>query len=95
MAVFEQDSSMNREEHDHETYSKRTLHTPRAIVIEYSGDNPIYIGLANPGTDTDDPGWQIRKLTFDGGGNVTRIQYANGSASYSAIWDNRATITYI
>lgn len=91
---FEQSAEMQREEHDHEIYSKRSFYTPFATQFEYSGDNPIYIGLAQPGAATSDNVWQIRKLTFDGSGNVTVIQYANGNSSFSNIWDNRGSLSY-
>lgn len=56
--------------------------------------NPLYIGCAVPGTLTSDPLWQIRKLTWDLSGFPTDIQYANGTRSFAAVWDNRASLSY-
>jgi hypothetical protein len=64
-------------------------------MIQYdANENPIYIGLAVPGTATSDPLWQIRHLTFDPSNNPTSIQYANGVIDFNFVWDNRATLSY-
>jgi hypothetical protein len=66
-----------------------------ALRLDYDGNsNPIYIGLAAPGTLTSAAFWQIRKLTFDVNNNVTSIKYANGSPSFDQVWDDRVTLTY-
>lgn len=66
-----------------------------SLRLEYDGSsNPIYIGRAKVGTATSTALWQIRKLAFDGSGNVTSIKYANGSPDYNQIWDNRAGLSY-
>lgn len=63
--------------------------------IDYnSGTNPIYIGIANPGTATSAASWQIRKLTYDANNNVTAIQWAGGSADFATAWDSRASASY-
>ena len=56
--------------------------------------NPIYIGRALTGSLTSATVWQIRKLTFDVSGNLLSIQWPNGVADYTFVWDNRATYTY-
>lgn len=67
-----------------------------AFRLEYDGNNnPIYLGLAAPGTATSDTLWQIRKLTFDGNNNVTAIQYADGTPSFTKEWDERTTGGYV
>lgn len=66
-----------------------------SIRIEYDGNsNPIYIGIAAPGTLDGASYWQLRKLTFDGNNNVTAIQYADGNSSFNKIWDSRSDGTY-
>jgi len=63
--------------------------------IDYvSGTNPIYLGNATPGSATSASAWQIRKLTYDGNNNVVSILFAGGTSAYTAIWDNRASLTY-
>lgn len=65
------------------------------LRIEYDGNNnPIYIGIATPGTDTASNFWQVRKLTFDGNNNVTSIIYGGGSPNFDQVWDNRTSLTY-
>ena len=65
-----------------------------ATQLDFSGgDNPIYIGLAAPGTLTSEAKWQIRKLTYSGD-NPTQIKYANGSPNFNQIYDDRASLTY-
>lgn len=66
-----------------------------SLQIDYDGGtNPIYYGVAAPGTATSATFWLIKKLTFDGNNNVTAIQYAGGTPSFNAIWDNRASLPY-
>lgn len=66
-----------------------------ATQLDYDGGtNPIYIGLATPGTLTSESTWLIKKLTFDGSNNPTAIKYANGSPNFDQIWDNRASLSF-
>jgi len=68
---------------------------PYQQILDYQGGTqPIYIGWATPGVATSRDAWKIRKLTYDGNGNVTQIQYASGDVGFTQIWDNRTTITY-
>ena len=67
-----------------------------ALQLDYQlGSNPIYIGMAPPGTLTSAALWQIRKLAFDGNDNVTSIKYANGSPNFDQVYDDRAGLTYV
>jgi hypothetical protein len=67
-----------------------------ALRLEYDGSsNPIYVGLAAPGTLVSQSLWLIRKLTFDGSGNVTAIQYANGVPLFDQVWNDRASLSYV
>lgn len=61
--------------------------------IEYSGSNPLYIGLAIPGTATSAASWQIRKMTYSGS-NLTQVDFADSSSDFVKSWDDRATYTY-
>ncbi len=66
-----------------------------AVSLDFDGNgNLIYIGLAIPGTPQYIPAWQIRKLTYDGSGNLLTITWADGSRSFNYVWDNRASLTY-
>lgn len=65
------------------------------LRLEYDvSNNPIYLGLAAPGSLTTEEKWQIRYLTFDASNNVTSMSYANGTPNFDKIWDNRA-ISYV
>lgn len=66
---------------------------PLTIAMEYSGENPIYIGKAQPGTAKSAALWQIQKLTYDGN-NVTDVQWADGDTDYDNVWNNRDSLSY-
>lgn len=67
-----------------------------SLRVEYDGSsNPIYIGTSAVGSLNSESKWQIKKLTFDGSGNCTAIQYADGNPNFDNVWDNRASGTYI
>lgn len=66
-----------------------------ATEMDYAGgSNPVYIGLANPGTATSEAAWQIKKLTYDTSGNLTTIQLANSAPNFDQVWDDRSSLTY-
>lgn len=59
-----------------------------------SNGNIEYIGLATPGTDDDDPGWQIIKFVYDANQNLTHILYAEGNTKYDKVFGDRESYTY-
>jgi len=61
--------------------------------IAYDGDNPEYIGRAQPGTADSAAGWQIRLITYDGD-NPETILFADGKNEYINIWDDREDYDY-
>ena len=73
-----------------------TVDQPTAsVLLAFDGaNNPIYIGRAVPGTATSAAAWQIRKLTYDGSNNPLTILFAGGVPTFTAIWDNRAALSY-
>jgi len=70
--------------------------TPADIMtlVEYDGNNPLYIGRANPGVASSLAAWQIKKLTFDANNNVTAMEFASGINDYNKVWDDRAGYSY-
>jgi YD repeat-containing protein len=62
--------------------------------ITRSDGQPDYEGSASPGTAKNVTGWQIKKFTYDANGFVTDIQWADGNAKFTKIWDDRAGYTY-
>lgn len=52
-----------------------------------------YIGEADPGTATSSATWRIKRIT-DNGGDDLDIEWADGTADFSKVWDDRLTFTY-
>lgn len=53
--------------------------------------NFLYLGQAVPGSATSSAIWQIQRVDTTSGVVIT---WANGSSSYTNIWDNYASLTY-
>ena len=64
-----------------------------ALALQFDGSaSPVlYLGQAQPGTATSQPLWQIMRIDTSSGVAIT---YANGSADYINIWDDRASLPY-
>jgi hypothetical protein len=54
------------------------------------GSNYVYIGIADRSAKTSEHAWTIRKLLYDGDGNVTDSLITKSGQ----IWDNRASLDY-
>lgn len=52
-----------------------------------------YVGLALPGSGSDEAKWQIKKLTYSGTAVVSSL-FAGGNTNFTNIWDNRASLSY-
>jgi len=61
------------------------------LLVDEQG-SITYIGRAKKGTALNDPFWQIRRIQFSGTTNT--FQYANGSARYNQVWNNRGGLIY-
>ena len=72
---------------------KFDLGIPVQHVLDYSGDNLIYFGLAAHGAATSAAAWQIRKLDYSGS-NLITIKSANGTDTFTNIWDDRVSLSY-
>ena len=64
------------------------------MYVEYTGNNPLYIGYAYPGTATSAIGWIIKKFTYDVNSNVLTALFASGTNEYDKEWDERASYSY-
>lgn len=63
--------------------------------VEYDGsNNPIYIGIAAPGTVTSESKWMVKKLAWDGNNNLTSLKFAGGASEFDQVWDNRGSLSY-
>jgi len=66
------------------------------IRIDYdlTTGNPIYMGLAKPGSDELSPVWAIKSFEYDTNGNLIAIKWANGNTNFDKVWNDRTTYTY-
>lgn len=69
------------------------------IELDYAGgpgDQPTFIGYAEPGRQTSEAVWKIMKLVYTGDNLVQRLWALDSSerATFSQVWDNRAGLTY-
>lgn len=69
-----------------------------SIQLDYTGgpgDQPVYVGYAEPGSLTAEPVWKVMKLTYSGS-NLVKREWAltNGIADFKNVWDDRATLVY-
>lgn len=55
------------------------------------GTAAIYVGEAAKGAAASAAVWTIKKVTLDGSGNPTQVQW---SADRLAVWNNRTSETY-
>lgn len=55
---------------------------------------PVYHGYAMPGTAKSAAGWRIKKITYDGNGFLTDVQWAGSVNTFSQVWDNRSSLSY-
>lgn len=74
---------------------QRTIAQTLALQTDYDANgNLTYLGIATPGTLTSAASWQIKKLSYNGSGNLTSITWAD-SGAFSQIWDNHTGLTYV
>lgn len=65
---------------------------PYKLELDEVSASETYVGLADPGTATSDPNWQIKKITTTG--PDVEITFADGDANFDNVWDDRASLTY-
>lgn len=53
----------------------------------------LYIGEANPGSNTADAVWRIQRVDKTNDPDL-EIKWANGTAAFDKVWDNRAGYSY-
>lgn len=63
------------------------------VLIEYSANNPLYIGKARPGTSTSESLWQVQRLTYTSN-NMTAREWAEADAGFIHAWTGRAGFSY-
>jgi hypothetical protein len=70
----------------------RVAHPPLMVLVDQSNPLEIYIGEAAPGSLPSAPVWRIKKLLTVG--PQKGIVFANGSADYTNIWEERHLLIY-
>lgn len=60
--------------------------------VDFVGADVIYKGEAAPGSTFDQAAWRIVKIQFIG--EDVSNKWANGSAAFDKVWNNRASYTY-
>lgn len=66
---------------------------PYAKRTDIVSDLLIYKADAAVGSLESDAVWRVKRLTIGLDGDVTE-EWANGSASFNAVWSDRASLTY-
>ena len=73
------------------------------IEIDYAGRTdcqPVYIGYAEPGSETDEPVWKVMFCEYDGfpdTGCLIRRRFAlddHGKANFTNVYDDRTSLIY-
>jgi len=87
---------------DYDIYGNPVEGKGLRIEIDYAGgpgDQPTFIGWAEPGTATSKARWKIVKLEYSGA-NLLRKLWPGVGTEFGAntkfihIWDNRAALVY-
>lgn len=65
--------------------------TNYAVRVDEASSTITYVGQAVPGTATSSASWSIKRIDTTSG---TVILWANGTAAFTQIWDNRAALPY-
>jgi hypothetical protein len=66
------------------------------VRIDYDiNSNAIYQGWAVPGTATSEAKWRIVQNTYDGSNRFTGSGFPSGSPSFTFVWDNRASLSFL
>jgi hypothetical protein len=77
------------------TYELRTLTAGLDAKFDNdSGTLVVYVGEAEPGTATTAGKWRIYKMKYSGNYPIQR-RYADGVSTFTKVWDDRASYTYL
>jgi hypothetical protein len=62
------------------------------IEVDEASPTVTYVGQATPGTAKSAALWRIKRITTSG--SQVSIDWANGSAAFENVWNNRVALTY-
>lgn len=68
------------------------------VATNDENGSPIWYGRAKAGTALSEERWQIRKLTYDSNGGITRVEWpqdslSNASTNYEFAWSGVSDLT--
>ena len=69
------------------------LLTQRTAYVTDGAIMYTYLGVADPGSDENDPVWSIQRYVVYPD-NTTTLLFANGSVSFSQRWTDHASLSY-
>ena len=72
--------------------STTSLENAEATRVDVASGTVTYVGNAPTGTATTASAWKIKRITTTG--LSTTIEWANGTAAYTNIFDNRTGLNY-
>lgn len=72
--------------------SVSTESVDQSFRLDEVSSSVSYFGYAAIGSAEGSALWKVKKMTVTG--TVTKIEYADGNASYDNIWTNRASLSY-
>jgi hypothetical protein len=78
------------------TFVSQGVPTLKKKMENTGSGQPLYIGMAVPGSSVSESVWQIRKLEYDDGINMppTGEVFADGVSTFTKVWNDRATYSY-
>jgi hypothetical protein len=82
-------------EKNRQVYDNTNDWAPRAL--NDANGNPLYLGIAQPGTQEQEQKWQIRKIDYDANQGVVRVTWpqnseGNASRNFEFIWQTDTTV---
>ena len=66
----------------------------KTTLLDWASATTLYVGWADPGTAAGTAAWYIRRITFNGSGQPTAVEHANGVLSSNIAWTARAAQAY-
>ena len=75
-------------------YLEEDLEVPYNTQVEFVGEDVMYRGWAEPGTETTESSWRICRVVFINSTKFTVTVWANGNGEFSNVWDDRSTLDY-
>jgi hypothetical protein len=67
--------------------------SPKTQRYDFASSTIIYVGSAAIGSSAGSSVWRIKRVTLNGDGNPTAIEYA-GSGAFNQNWNDRASLSY-